>query len=402
MKVLVIGLCPYLVTSRSKTMAVTMKYLYANGYQVAGAVWGHDETYFLPAEDGNLYYEFDGHKIPITSFSRDGKEAMVIYEIMKALKPDLVVTVGDYNDFSYMKAIKQLGENFKWLFLLMNYSAPIDEHSTELLDNVDGVLCSSEFGQKSIQDFCPTEICDFEYLGANRGNFYLRDEVDREDKFRIMASGKPSQVDNLPTIMEAVALVRSSFGEIDDIELYLHTSLYDPGDYNLEQISTRFDPKKEFIKFPEKYVSLRDEMDTDELAIEMNRSDVFVSIPLVSASSMSVFDALACGCYPIMSDCGSNRNVAKLLEEYSRDDQTEDFLVPSAKLMTIGGTYLYICSPQDLALKISNLYENWKINAGEKEKFSQFTLEHNRGHYLDKLSKMLTGVEKRSSKICLE
>lgn len=398
MKVLVVGLCPYLVTSRSKVMAVVMKYLYISGYQVAGAVWGHDETYFLPADDGKFYYEFDEHQIPITPFARDSKESISIYEIIKILKPELVITVGDYNDYLYMKAVRHFGSDFKWLFLLMNYSSPVNEEAMDLLEDVDGVLCSSEFGLKSIQHFCPTEICDFEYLGANRGNFYLREDLSRGDRFRVMASGKPSQVDNLPMVMEAVALARESV----DMELYLHTSLYDPGDYNLGQISARFDPKKEFIKFPEKYVSLRDEMDADELALEMNRSDVFVSVPLVSASSMSVFDAISCGCYPLMSDCGSNRNVANLLEEYSEGYKTKDSLVPSTKLMTTGGTYLYICSPEDLAEKLLNLYKKYEIDEGGRKGLSEFTLEHSRGNYLDKLSKMLAEVRKRNSIICLE
>ena len=379
------------MTSRSKVMAVVMKYLYASGHQVAGAVWCHDKNYFIPDDDGKFHYEFDGHKIPITPFEKK-KEQNVIYEITKSLQPDMVVTIGDYNDFWYMKAVKYYGEDFKWLFLLMNYSAPINESSMEQLDGVDGVLCSSEFGYASIQDFCPTKIRGYEYLGANRGNFYVREEA-KGGRFRVMASGKPSQIDNLPTVMEAVALARESV----DMELYLHASLYDPGDYSLEQISDRFDPKKEFIIFPEKCVSIRDEMDADELATEMNRSDVFVSVPLVSASSMSVFDALACGCYPLMSDCGSNRNVADLLEEYSGEYQAEDFLVSSSKLMTTGGVYLYVCSPEDLAAKILNLHKNWEIDKGKRKELAEFTLEHNRGHYLEKLSKVLTEVEERNS-----
>ena len=53
MKVLVIGLSPYLVTSRSKVFALIMRYLYYKGVQVAGAVWGHDVNCFPPEKFGS-------------------------------------------------------------------------------------------------------------------------------------------------------------------------------------------------------------------------------------------------------------------------------------------------------------------------------------------------------------
>jgi glycosyltransferase involved in cell wall biosynthesis len=400
MKVLVVGLCPYLITSRSKINSLVLQLLYAQGHQVSGAVWGHDKNYFLPENDGKFYYRFANagteHKIPLNPFDRDGKESVSLYEFINALSPDVVVTVGDYNDFLYMKAIKHFGKDFKWLFVLTNYISPINEESTELLDHVDGVLCSSEFGYRTIREFCSTDLIGYEYVGANRGSFYLQDI--EHDKFRIMATGKAHQIDNLPVVMEAVAMVRQKI----DVELYIHASLYDPGDYNLEHISLRFDPNKEFIRFPDKYVSLCEGIEPLELATEMNKSDIFVSAPLASATSISVFDALACGCHPIMSDCGSNRNLAELLEEYKDEYCYQDFLVPTSKLMTVGGSYLAVCDPEVLADKISNVHKKREKDKGNRRDLSEFTVEYSRGRFLDKLSKIIVEVKKRNSIICLE
>jgi len=374
--------------------------LYAQGHEVSSAAWGHDSNYFIPDDDGHFYYKFDNagveHKIPLNPFMRDGKESVSIYEFINVLNPEVVITVGDYNDFLYMKAIKHFGKEFKWLFILTNYISPINEDSTELLQSTDGVLCLSKFGYQTVQEFCPTNLISYEYIGANRGDFYLRD-IDH-DKFRIMVTGKAHQIDNLPVVMEAVSIIREQL----DIELYVHASLYDPGDYNLEQISLRFDPKKEFIKFPEKYVSLYEGIESSEFAIEMSKSDIFISVPLASATSISVFDALACGCYPIMSDCGSNRNLANLLEEYKDEYCSQDFLVPTNKLMTSGGSYLAVCGPGDLADKILNVYEKCKKNKGNRIDLSEFTVKYHRGRFLDKLSKIVLEVKKRNSIICLE
>jgi len=260
MKILVVGLCPYLITSRSKLCSLVLRHLYIEGHDIAAVVWGHDDKSYPPDEDGKFSFHFtlnhtDGlshkHKIPLTSFLRDGKESVYIYESIKTLQPDVVITVGDYHDFLYMKSVRTFCEEaFKWFFIMLNYHSTIGEESQSAIEDVDSVLCTSESGYEIIKSFHRPENIDFCFVGSNPEIY--KPEPKSQDKFRIMAWGKNLQVENVPVIMEAVAEIRTS---IAPVELYIHTNLYDNGDYNLEELKSRLDPNDEFIRFPSQYVS---------------------------------------------------------------------------------------------------------------------------------------------------
>ncbi len=378
-----------------------MRYLYINGIPVSGLVWGHDTNYFIPDTDGKFYFHFPfdnaEHKIPITPFVRGDNESVIIYETIKSLRPDVVLTVGDYNDFLYMKAVRSFCDEIKWMWVLSNYSSPINENNRELVNSADGILCTSEYGYSSIKDFFEKELIEYCYVGTNPNIFHPVIEMNKNKIFRIMVSGKNSQVDNIPIVIEAASKVKKIIPELD---VYIHTNLYDScGEYDLEQIAYRFDPKGEFIHFPNKCVSIFGGISHEDLASQLALSDVFVTVPLVSATSMSVFDALACGCFPILSNCGSNINLAQLLSEYSQNQyKPDDFLVKCSDLMAPGGTYLSICDCDDLAQKIINAY-NIK---GDRKVFSQFIHQYTREGFLKTVMSMLTKVKESSEILCLE
>ena len=400
MKTIVIGLSPYLLTSRSKVSSLIMRYLYIKSIPVHGVVWGHDATFFPPEENGSLYYEFPvkdngTHKIPLRTFRRGEKEAIEVYEIVNSLEPELIVTVGDYADFLYMKAVKTFYRKpCKWLFVLLNYSAPIDPNNYELLNDVDGVLCTSDFARESI-DFYKKEIISTKFLGSS----YTYNPQEASDRFRIMVSGKSHQADNIPMVMECVASARK---ENPNIELYVHSTLYDKGDYDLEQLKHRFDPNDEFISFPDKYVSIYEGIPDVEFVNELSKADLFISVPLVSATSMTVFDAIACNCKFLVSDCGSNRDIVNLLAEKSPQSQFDECLILCVRMMSANGSYLNICDDRELTKKIITISKNWEKNRGKDTSLSELIKDCNREGFLNKLSEMIEQIGKYQQTICLE
>ncbi len=414
MKVVVIGVSPYLLTSRSKVNAEILKRFYLENHQVAGLVWGHDPTYFIPEEVNGkkkFYYDFEYsgkiHKIPITPFNKGEKESINVYELLKALNPDIIVTVGDLDDFLFMRAIKIFHTGkFKWFAVLANYSYPINERNIDIINDIDGILCASEFCFETIKPFYDKNNIDFQYVGCDSTNYTLLDfdilskEKGTTSKYRITTSGKTAQTDNLPVVMQAVAELRS---DIPNIELYVHSNIYDTGDYDLNLIKDRFDPENEFIRFPDKYVSLVDGITDRELSEELNVSELFISPHMVSAMSMSIFESLSCGCFPLMTDCGSNRDVALLLEDYFNKGITkEDVLISSIEFMAEGETYLSLCDPKDLKKKILNAYKKRKIYQGFRKKFLEFTQKHEQSSFLEKAVKMAVEVSISNETICLE
>lgn len=400
MKILLLGLSPYLFTSRSQVLALIARYLYIHSHEVAIAAWGHDVNYFTPDENNRFYYTFDipengSHSIPLFPFFRGEKEVISIYEILQNIQPDLIITVGDYGDFLYMKAIKAYCSSVKWLFVFMNYSSPIDEQNVDLFENADHILCTSDFAYESISSFYKGET-SVQYIGRNSN--YSNQNLSY-NKFRIMAIGKPLQTDNLPMLMEAVSDIQK---EREDVELYLHTSIYDKGDYNLEKIRNSFDPEHKFIFFPEKYVSLYDGLPSEELSYQMNLASLFVSIPFVSATSMNSFDAIACGCVPLLSDCGSNRNLIHLLSIYKGDYEIENLLVSCTKILTTGGSHLHICQFEELKKKIIFIYNKWKNNKGNRLELEEFILKYDRVNFLEKLSADILKMGNSEHVVCLE
>jgi hypothetical protein len=389
--------------SHARIHAMILKHLYFSHHEVASIGVGHDTTLFLPKEDTQgrprYYYSFDGHDIPLVPLTKDKEPAIMVYEILKVFRPEMIISIGDFNDHLYMKAVKMFSEvQLKWISVLANYSYPINEHKQEVVEDMDGILCTNS---RSFDMLCnlfkKDEIC-LSHVGCNKP--IIKKPYPRRSpyKFRIMSCGKNLQSDNLPMLMEVCAGLRET---IPNLELYLHSNVYDRGDYDLNLVKERFDPDSEFIVFPQKYVSLTDGYSEEEYAQELAASDVFVSVSLNSSSALSVFEALAYDCWPVMTDAGSHRDVAAMIEEISPEFQRNDFLVPGIKVMTTGEVYVNICRPDLLGEKILEVHG--KIKKGGHRTFSQeFISSHNRKTFLTDVMELIEAVKRTNSTICVE
>ena len=405
MKILTIGVSPYLLTSQAKINAIVMKYLYFSGYSMAGIVTHHDPSYFLPEENSNgqpaHYYTIDKHKIPIVPLTGRKDPSIEVYEIMKKLQPDILITIGDINDFLYMKAVNMFVESpFKWLAIMMNYSRPINENNREVMTDIDGIICTSKHGMELVRDTWVGNELDFAYVGTE-----LSEPISTttHDKFRVMISGNNCQSDNIPTLMETI---QSLHKEKSDIELYIHTNIHDKGDFDFRLLKERFGPNDEFISFPDKYVSVMDGYSNKDFQAELSSSDLFVSIPMNSASGLTLFEAVACGCIPIMSDVGCHGEISEIFGNLLPGFKSEDLLVPCVDLLVKGEVYLGICDPEALRSRISYAKKCMKKKVhkkeGHKEHLKEFVKDHKSDHFLKKVIGMVENVYKIDTKLCVE
>lgn len=406
MKVVTIGLTPFLMASRSKVHSLILRYLYLTGKSVACLAWGHSEDFFIPEEDdrGNKFffydfdYESDRHKVPLFPFHRGEKESIAVYEYLNQLKPDIIITVGDVTDFPYMHAVKSFyTANFRWLHVMLHYNSPISEHNTAVIQDMDGILCSSQFAFDSVKDLYTGDIIETHLVGSNPKLYKVSS---RNMNYRVMSCAKVSQSDCGPTVMEAVAGLSP---KISDISLYMHSNVYDTGEHDFAALKDRFDPSGKIISFPDKYVSLLEGVPESEMAYEYANSDIFVSIPMIAATSMSVYQAIGSGCFPVMSACGSNIETAKNLAEHLGEGfAPEDFLLPTIRTMAAGDTYLGVCGKDDLQKKILSAYEKMKKHKGLRTQISQFTQKYTQGSFLEKVADMVDLVLNSNTKMCLE
>ncbi len=401
MKIVTLGLSPYVYLSHARIHSLILKHLYFSNHEVACAASGHDITYFLPQLDdqGNprFYYSFDDHHIPLVPINEMKDPAIMVYEIVQAFKPDMMLTIGDFNDHLYMKAVKMFVDDpIKWFAVLANHSDPINEKNIEALEDMDGILCTDRNSHQMFCNLFKKDNISISHLGCVPD---IMTDSGSSDKFRIMSCGKNIEDDNLPMLMEVVSgLPRIDF---PDVELYLHTNVHDPGHYDLNLLKERFDSKDLFIKFPDKYVSLTDGYSIEDYRHELAKSDIFVSISRTASSAISVFDAISSGCLPLMSDVGSHRDVAGMLSNYLPGFQREDFLVPCIEIMTRGEVYSSVCKPDLLREKLLSLQE--KIKKGGYRSFLQeFINGHNRKDFLADMTNAIEAVRTTNSTICVE
>lgn len=399
MKIMTLGLSPYLYLSDGRIHAEVLEHLFLSNYSVAAIGLNHDTGYFLPKQNEKgepvYYYEFDKHQIPLVPFNCVQDQAIGIHEIFKVFEPDMIVTIGDFNSLLYMKAVKVFNEKpVQWLAILTNHSYPINEHNVELIDDMDGILCTNSSSFNMFRDLYKRDHINMIYVGGCE----VKAQPVRNDNFRIIVTSKNTQSDNIPMIMEVASSLRT---EIPELQLYLHTNVYDKGDFDLLLLKARFDPQDEFISFPDKYVSMNEAYSQEDFQRELARSDMFISVASNAPTGMAAIDAIACGCVPLLSNIGAHKDIAKELAEISPKFKRDDFLVPCIEIMTRGEVYASLCKPESLGERILNLHEKLK-KGGHRISFHAFIESYDRRSFLNGVSRMVKAIESSNPTLCVE
>lgn len=403
MKIVTLGLSPYLGTARAKLNSWILQYLMLNNNSVASIVSGHDTNYFYPIIENNqdrFYFNFNykdqQHRIPL--FPHLNSDITIsTYEYLEQLKPDLVITIGDATDFAYIKAIKTMTSTpFKWLFVLTQYYYPVNEAYHELLHDADAILCVNQTSGDEISTICGPEKVRFCYVGCNRAYYKYCDEP----KTGALACVKNTQSDNLPTILEACANAKK---QLSNFNLKLFCNVYERGDYNFDTLQHRFDPNSQFLKLPDQSVSIYDFPTDLKWSDILRNTELYISIPMTSSTAMSVFQSLCCGCVPILPNYGINKEIASLIEKHTNKDiLTEDILVSSNKFMSAHESYLYAPNIENLGEKIIEMSEKLTRNKGLGTKISQLVKQFNHGSFLAVVKQMVNEAYRASDRVRLE
>jgi len=404
MKAVVIGTSPYQITSLGHVCSIILKHLYFNEVKVAAFVTGHDTQLYVPEEESgkkNYYYGFQQdsikHKIPIIPYPKNDDEVKIIYELLQIFEPDLVITVGDFLDFMFMKAIKiYQPKSFKWLFVMMNNFEVFNTSELDLLDDIDGIIHTSSFSKTILNsnkgpDGSMLKICP---VGYDENDFKKNDSSRTSDEFRIMVSGKNRQIDNIPMVMETVAKIRQD-RRINNIKLFLHANIHEQGDYNLDLVRQRIDPNQEFIKYPEKFISLFEGLSVQELSNKLYESHLFVSVPMISSSSCSVYEAIFCGCMPLVIEGGSHEEAVYRCLGNNIDSLKERMIVRSWPLMNSGQGYLRICDPKELEEKILYFYNIFQEGKGPWT--SNLVCKYTNTKFLQEFFELVKNIDENNS-----
>jgi glycosyltransferase involved in cell wall biosynthesis len=135
-----------------------------------------------------------------------------------------------------------------------------------------------------------------------------------------------------------------------DCNKYLHTNLYDPGDYNIENLISRYDARN--FTFTTDYCSINDGIQIDQLRDIYNSYSIFADCSIKSATALSMLEAMKCGCVPVGPKYG---RVGEIISEMPEGLQ---FFVPYNIFVGQNEEEFAIVSPDNLHRVLKNLLDN--------------------------------------------
>lgn len=388
MKILTVGASPYLLVRNGRMNADVIRRLRAEGHEVTGAAWHHDEGYYLPDDVGVSYFEDaqTGEKIcRLFPFLPSSKSAdAVLYEIMKKVQPDLVISIGDYKEVDFVYSIKAMYPNlFKWIAVFPFDCLYINEHHRERIEYADYVVSTSEFGWKNVSTLCNVEGEHIPY-GPDLSKFAYQRKAGNEHPI-YMVSSQNSQISNIGAFIRAMALVKSS-----GVQGRIHTNFYDPGDYDLELLIRRYGADNVFL--PDYFCSIKDGPSDEEYANLYASADFFVETSVKSATALTMLEAMATGCVPIGMNSGRVGEILSLMPEEYR------LVVPHETFLGAHEEEYSVISTQGLVEKV---LESRKEVFEDRSKYEEASLAARqvaeRFSHLNFLNSLVAAVERVSA-----
>jgi len=391
MRILTISASPYLLTKLGRLHSDIIFNFYKK-HTLYSAVWDHDLKWFSADDQGHYFYEKNGKRICqlLPYISQNPQLASPqLYEIFQKVKPELVISLGDYIEIDAVFAIKTLNPTkFKWIHVFTLNAGPIKDTYNDIFNYIDYVVHTTKKSEKMVSELSPVAN-SFAYVGIDESIFFYKNSPNNE-KLNIISCAKNSQASGIGSILNSSQFLNNDFN------LYLHTNLYDTGDYDLNLLKNRYDVN-DIVKFPENFVGLNDGATEEELNNLYNNSDIFIDVSVRSATAISLIESMASGCIPVVAPVGALKEIVDLLPENYR------FFVD-------GNTYIgsleeeyYIVSPQHLSKIIKKISHIKKHNEGEflkmKNTIASVAKTIKRKSFLKKIEEAIDIVKKENSLI---
>lgn len=383
MKILTVGFSPYFLTSLGQINSDILRCLKKEGYEIFSAVWNLNLSWHFPKDDGTFVYEKDEEEVcRIFPISRNQQKCTTqLYDIVKSVKPDVVLSICDYQDLSSIYAIKNLDNDlFKWILYCIADNLPVNEKFYEAFELADLLLTSTKRASEEIANFSKKD-CFYLPYGPENSNFLPQKTKNSIDK--IVCSSKNIQSSNLSAIIRASSLVENT-------EFYLHTNHSDAGENDLAILLQRYGKN---IKLPDKFVSLDDGIPKEELFEIYYKSDIILDVSVGSATGISILEAMSCGCIPVVAKTVA---LSEILEEIPEEYR---FFVDGVSYIGDNEEEFFVVSHKDLAKKIKNILDIKEKKPKEFEKIRSICMNRakkfSKNEFDKKIVKFLKELENK-------
>jgi glycosyltransferase involved in cell wall biosynthesis len=377
MRILTIGSSPYLLARSGKINYSILSYLKKKGHIVGSAIRFNDINWHLTDENGIVKFEINKENIcDLYTFVDSPQISPDIYEIMKKFQPEIVITIGDYQENDFLFAIKMLHPKlFKWINILTIDAIPINDNRKKSFDYMDYVLTTTKSGLEEVKRLSNVPS---EYIPFGIEDDFCKLEKEKTDKLFIFGCGKNSQTSNLASLIKGI----SKASKIEEnISGYIHTNISDKGDYDLLLLKERYGVN---IGFPEGFVGLNDGLGKQELNEKYNKSDIIVDASVRSATALSLLEGMSTGCIPVGTKIGAIKEVISLMsKEYQ-------FFIESNMYVGQLEEEYEIIAPDSLSDTLLYLYE---LKKKDLEKFNKIKEESIVVASKFKINNFLTKIE---------
>ena len=146
MKVLTLGLSPFYFTRNAKIHDSIIRNIpEASGgaLNLSSVFLEHDIEYF-PQESIQSRYNGVDSKFYSTSYEGD-QLVTSVFDIIEIESPEVVLSIGSFSDFEYIRAIKRILPNsFSWVIILTSNIDDRFSEFSETLKEADHVICLTD------------------------------------------------------------------------------------------------------------------------------------------------------------------------------------------------------------------------------------------------------------------
>lgn len=312
MRIVTISDSPTLFSGLARVHRHIIDAMVEAGHEVIPCVWFAYDAATLDSIKGGakapeLWYDSNGTKVRMLCVPKgNGMNCMyAMYDVCAEMKPDLVITSGDFWNFFYMQALKvKTNFSFKWIAYMTMEHSEIEERWNSLFRYADAIVSPSKYGKKVVESTFGLDChlipygtdAVFRRLGAAERSA-LRKARGCDGKVRIITVAQNTVRKNLPALALAAQMLdhRDPDGRI---QFYVHTNVcaYDPQEtylYDLQGIVDKLGVNDRFV-FPSDVSIFKSPSDAT-LRDEYNASDFFVLPSTCEGYGLPLVEAMACG-----------------------------------------------------------------------------------------------------------
>jgi len=344
MKVLTISDCPSpLVRSGlSRVHRHVIDACLEKGYDVLAGSWFCDPSV-------HRYKD-----VSLLSLRKDTNKSLVdLYEVIKEHSPEIIITMGDYWDFLYMKALKMKFPNkFRWVPYLTVDTEPINEKMADLFSYMDEVLVPTKWGVEVVKKhnnnvrYVPYGVDENFFRFSEEKRKKTRKNKELDGFFRIISVANNSERKHLPETLRTIA----KFSENKkNVKAYIHTNIGSNFGYDLRLLRGRH-KLNQIVEFAHDQTTVLNGCDDDQLNMEYNCSDVFLATSSNEGFCLPALEAMKCGLPVVAGDHTAFKDLIKRGVGYRYRAIPTTHVLESLK---------YVPDCEDAAKKLNVIYDKW-------------------------------------------